>query len=115
MAVTESRWLDKVGAVIALTIVGVYAFTVIMPYFLPPVTNPELIQLLDRTKGTVDTVTVAVVMFFFGGTVGRRMLESSIDKQADAIITAQAMPAPVQPDQTIITESRETTTTKTND
>jgi hypothetical protein len=97
----QSSWLERTGAIIALTIVGVYAFTVIMPYYLPPVTNPELIQLLDRSKGTVDTVTVAVVMFFFGGTVGRRMQESTMEKQASTLQAAQAALAPVPPTVTL--------------
>ena len=83
-----------------------------MPYFLPAATNPDLIQLLDRSKGTVDTVTVAVIMFFFGGTVGRRMQEQAIEKQASTIHAAQAALAPqgAKPDVTL--EPGQTATVK---
>lgn len=73
----DGRWLDRVGALVAITVIAVYAFTVIAPYFLGQ-SSPELVQLIDRNKGTVDTVTVAVVMFFFGASVGR-------SKDADSI------------------------------
>lgn len=88
---------ENVGAVIALAVIAVYGFTVVMPYFLPPQTNPDLIQLIDRSKGTVDTVTVAVIMFYFGGTVGRRMAEQVMEKQASTIQAAQAALTPTEP------------------
>lgn len=90
----HSSWLDNVGGIIALCVIGIYGFTVIMPYWLPPVTNPDMIALLDRSKGTVDTVTVAVIMFYFGGTIGRRLTEQVMEKQASTIQAVQAAKDP---------------------
>lgn len=94
MTTTRPGWLEQVGAVIALTVIAVYAFTVMAPYFLPAGTNPELIQLIDRNKGTVDTVTVAVVMFFFGASVGRSKDQESINVLAKTAQTAGQALAP---------------------
>lgn len=85
----KPSWLDPTAAVIALAVIAVYAFTVVAPYFLPPQTNPDLIQLIDRSKGTVDTVTVAVIMFFFGASVGRSKDAESLHAMARVAETAQ--------------------------
>lgn len=90
----QASLLDVVGAIIAFLIIGVYGFTVMAPYFLPDNTNPELIQLIDRNKGTVDTVTVAVVMFFFGASVGRSRDANTINTLATTAATAQAALTP---------------------
>lgn len=81
-------WIDQVGSVVALVVIAVYAFTVCAPYFLPSTVNPELVQLIDRNKGTVDTVTVAVIMFFFGASVGRTKDQDSINTLAKTAQTA---------------------------
>jgi len=100
----DSRWLDRVGALVAVTVIAVYAFTVVAPYFLGT-TNPELVQLIDRNKGTVDTVTVAVVMFFFGASVGR-------SKDADSI-NALARQATSQPGALVIPQGEQAAVTTT--
>lgn len=100
----QAGWLDVVGAAIALIVMSVYAFTVMAPYFLAANTNPELIQLIDRNKGTVDTVTVAVVMFFFGASVGRSRDATTISTLASTAAVAQAALAPLNPEPAVVLE-----------
>lgn len=110
--IRKASALDRTGAVIALAVIAVYAFTVIAPYFLPATTNPDLIQLLDRNKGTVDTVTVAVVMFFFGASVGRSRDAESIHALAQ---TAQSAQAALSPSPTLTIPPGETAHVKAGD
>lgn len=77
-----TSWLNYVGSVIALAVIAVYAFTVVAPYFVN--TNTDALQLIDRNKGTVDTITVMVVSFFFGATYARSKDQDSINLLAKA-------------------------------
>jgi hypothetical protein len=74
-----------------------------------PAANKEafliLIGVLARDFGTV-------VGWFFGGSITTKQQSDTIDKQADAIKTAQASPGPVATDQTMTIEPGETATVK---
>lgn len=74
----KPSWVDKAGPIIAFIVIGVYAFTVVAPYFIG-VTGGEVLQLIDRSKGTVDTITVMVVSFFFGASYGRNKDQETIN------------------------------------
>lgn len=82
LADTNSSWLNYVGSMIALAVIAVYAFTVIAPYYIH--TQADALQLIDRNKGTVDTITVMVVSFFFGATYARSKDQDSINLLAKA-------------------------------
>lgn len=77
-AMGKPTWIDTIGAVVALLVIGVYVFTVVAPYFVGMDTNENVLQLIDRNKGTVDTITVMVVSFFFGATYGRTKDQDTI-------------------------------------
>jgi hypothetical protein len=64
--------IDGIGAVVALTVMAVYAFTVIAPYMIQTPTNVAVLEIVKSNKSTVDLITTAVVMFFFGASVQRR-------------------------------------------
>lgn len=53
-----------------------------------------------------------LIAFFFGGSSQSKKQAETINKQADAIITAQASPAPATPDATVTIEPGETATVK---
>lgn len=109
----KAPWIDQVGAIIALLVITVYAFTVMAPYFLPQGTNPDLIQLIDRNKGTVDTVTVAVVMFFFGASVGRSKDQESINVLAKSAQNA-GIAAGASPEALVVPSGQSATATATD-
>lgn len=73
----KPTWIDTTGPVIAVVVIGVYAFTVIAPYFISA--TGDILQLIDRSKGTVDTITVMVVSFFFGASYGRTKDQETIN------------------------------------
>lgn len=67
--------LDRMGSTVAWIVMGVYAFSVAMPYFivwLNPSIPGEILDIIKSNKSTVDLITTAVVMFFFGASVQRR-------------------------------------------
>lgn len=73
----KPAWIDKAGPIIAAVVIGVYAFTVIAPYFIAA--TGDMLQLIDRSKGTVDTITVMVVSFFFGASYGQSKDKDTIN------------------------------------
>lgn len=76
MSDRKPAWIDATGPFVAAVVIGVYAFTVVAPYFIT--TTGDVLQLIDRSKGTVDTITVMVVSFFFGATYGRSKDQETI-------------------------------------
>ena len=64
--------IDGIGALVALTVMAVYAFTVIAPYWMDTPDNDGVLEIIKSNKSTVDLITTAVVMFFFGASVQRR-------------------------------------------
>lgn len=62
--------ISGVGNFIAMMVIFVYSFTVCAPYLIE--VPPGSIELIDRSKGTVDTITVLVAGFFFGSSYQRR-------------------------------------------
>jgi hypothetical protein len=87
--------INFVGGVVALIVMGVYAFTVIYPYFLPPGMDDDIVEIIRSNKETVNLVTMAVVMFFFGASVGRQLSDDSISTLAKTNAAAQAALAPL--------------------
>lgn len=87
-------WLEAMGAVVALTVMAVYAFTVIAPYLLRPTLDPDILDVIKSNKSTVDLITTAVVMFYFGASVGRRKDQETTGHlaQANAIQAAALAP-----------------------
>lgn len=99
VTVTESTkqhvaWLESMGAFVALMVMAVYGFTVVAPYFLRPNTAPVVIDLIRANKATVDLITTAVVMFYFGASVGRRKDQDTMHTlaQTNAAQTGALMP-----------------------
>ena len=74
----EHPLLEAMGAVVASIVMLVYAFTVIAPYISRFSTSPVMLEIIKSNKSTVDLITTAVVMFYFGASVGRR--KDQIDK-----------------------------------
>lgn len=87
--------LDVMGSVVALTVMLVYAFTVIAPYFFREIISGETAEIIKSNKSTVDLITTAVVMFFFGASVGRRQDAENLSIVAKTNAAQTAALAPV--------------------
>lgn len=71
----DQHIIDNIGAIVALTVMMVYALTMLAPYGLAMLgikVDPIFAQTIKDNKNTVDLITTAVVMFFFGASVQRR-------------------------------------------
>lgn len=62
----------------AAVVMSVYAFTVIAPYFFAAAVPTGVLEIIKSNKSTVDLITTAVVMFYFGASVGRRKDQENI-------------------------------------
>lgn len=74
------------GVRVAWTVMLVYAFTVAMPFIMVMFPSgrtvpDELLDIIKSNKSTVDLITTAVVMFYFGASVQRK-------KDQDALATS---------------------------
>lgn len=87
--------LDIMGAIVAMTVMLVYAFTVIAPYFFQAVISDETAEIIKSNKNTVDLITTAVVMFFFGASVGRQRDAENLSIVAKTNAAQTAALAPV--------------------
>lgn len=82
--------LDKMGAMVATIVMTVYAFTVVAPYVSVFNTNPAMLDIIQGNKSTVDLITTAVVMFYFGASMGRRKDQETMSTMAQTSAAAQA-------------------------
>jgi hypothetical protein len=87
--------LDMMGSVVALTVMLVYAFTVIAPYFFQASGDTATMEIIKANKNTVDLITTAVVMFFFGASVGRQRDAENLNIVAKTNAAQTAALAPV--------------------
>lgn len=91
----KTNIIDSIGALVALTVMAVYAFTVIAPYWMAPVTNEGVLEIIKSNKSTVDLITTAVVMFFFGASVQRRKDQDTLGTLVKTNAAQVAALAPV--------------------
>lgn len=61
--------MEAMGAVVAGVVMAVYAFTVVAPYFISEAAPAGMVEIIKANKNTVDLITTAVVMFYFGASV----------------------------------------------
>lgn len=92
---SEHPWLDSMGALVAAVVMSVYAFTVCAPYLIHINSNPAMLDVIKSNKSTVDLITTAVVMFYFGASVGRRKDQDTVATLANTNAAAQAALAPL--------------------
>ncbi len=90
----DHRVLDAMGGFVAGVVMAVYAFTVIAPYVSRLSTNAVMLEIIKSNKSTVDLITTAVVMFFFGASVQRRRDQETLNT---AINTVQQQAAAISP------------------
>lgn len=109
--------LDVMGSVVASIVMLVYAFTVVAPYFLDAETKSQTADIIKANKNTVDLITTAVVMFFFGASVGRKQEQETLNlaaktsaAQAEVLAakTVDSAPAiPVSPGDRVVVEGKD--------
>ncbi len=90
--------LDVQAARTSMVVMGVYALSVVLPYGLVwthAVLRPEIIEIIKSNKSTVDLITTAVVMYFFGASVQRRKDQDTVSTLVKTNAAAQAALAPV--------------------
>ncbi len=87
--------LERMGAWVAGTVMAVYAFTVSAPYFGFLTTNNEMLEVIKSNKSTVDLITTAVVMFYFGASMRGRKDQDAIGTLVETNAAAQAALAPL--------------------
>lgn len=111
----EKHQIDTAATIVALTVMSVYALTMLAPYGLAVLEieiDPTLLQTVKDNKNTVDLITTAVVMFFFGASVGSRKLQETVNIQAKTAQTAgAALPTdatviPVGPDEAVTVKGK---------
>ncbi len=108
--------MDTMGAIVACTVMAVYAFTVSAPYLLSLPDNADLLEIIKSNKSTVDLITTAVVMFYFGASVGRRKDQDSLNIMAHTAKQAQeALPVDSNSTTVIPIASGEAVTVKAED
>lgn len=102
--------LNLAGAFVAAGLIVILGFvTWALAFIEVPEANQNALTLLI---GILSANVGVVVGFFFGSSVTNKKQADTIEKQASAIITAQASPAPVAPDATVHLEPGETATVK---
>lgn len=79
-------WLEAMGAFVAAVVMTVYAFTVVAPYFFHGTDNSAVLEIIKSNKSTVDLITTAVVMFYFGASVGRRKDQDNTAQLAAQVV-----------------------------
>lgn len=91
--------MDSTGVVVAKIVMAVYFLTVLIPYALiwtnPPAIPEELFDIIKSNKSTVDLITTAVVMFYFGASVQRRKDQDTVSTLVKTNAAAQAALAPL--------------------
>lgn len=95
----KSPMLERVGAVVALSVVVLMAWSLLLPFIAAQyhLTLTESDRaLLSQVETTINNVFIAVVSFFFGASVGNRSKDESISKLVSTAQSAQAAltPAP---------------------
>lgn len=114
--------LDWMAATVAAVVMLVYFLTMLAPYGLAMLglkVDPALQQTVKDNKNTVDLITTAVVMFFFGASVRRgreeetqQALVETNQTLAQTAQTAQSALAPLTPEPTVVLEPGDTATVK---
>lgn len=90
--------MDSTGVTVAKIVMVVYALTVLVPYvlvFYAPKIPEELFDIIKSNKSTVDLITTAVVMFYFGASVQRRKDQDTVSTLVKTNAAAQAALAPL--------------------
>lgn len=111
--ITRSPLLERVGALVAVWILGLETLCVLLPYmavyFQLEMDEPTR-AMIAQTQTTIQTVFIAVAAFFFGASVGTRQAADTANKQATAnavnaatigATIAAAAPTPAKPDVTL--------------
>jgi hypothetical protein len=91
----KTSLLEYMGALVAFNVMTVYAFTVVAPYFTRLSTNPTMLEIIKSNKSTVDLITTAVVMFYFGASARGRKDQDTLATAVQTNAAAQAALAPI--------------------
>lgn len=100
--------LNIAGAVIGVGLIGILAFvTWALVYIQIPQENHNVLTLVT---GILSANVGMVVGFYYGSSVTNKKQAETIDKLAETTMTAQNMPAPVNPEPTVRLEPGESAT-----
>lgn len=111
---TKSRVMEFVAAFVIVGFTAMMAFITVAPYFGLAVATGSDAAIIAQHQTTIQNVTLAIVSFLFGASIGTQKKDDALATQATTIATAQAARnPPAVPD--IVVPQGDTVTVKAAD